>query len=114
MIFDADGGEFTFWPAGVVVSGDDSVELVIGVDAVAGQSLRSGADGLDRASVLGRRHGTTDPFVDLDAMPIDLTPWAGTRVLFDIKIRASGGLTDLARVPLNLVSASGRAADWTG
>lgn len=49
-----------------------------------------------QAAVLARRAETADPFVDIDAAPIDLTPYDGQTIPFEFKIAAgsvAGNLT---------------------
>jgi hypothetical protein len=76
----------------------DSVVIVGRVPCRAHQFLTA-SPSLSAASVLARRTGSGDPFVDLGSAPVDLTPYDGTTVSFDFKVRAAA-VTGFERVAL--------------
>jgi len=65
----------------------DSAVFVIKVPCLAHSSLRSLADA--SAKVLVRLNGTSDPFIDIAANPIDLNPYAGQTKSFDVKVHTN-------------------------
>lgn len=77
--------------------GADSVVIVARIPCKSGLKLATNSDG--RASVLARRTGSGDPFVNIATSPIDLTPYDGTNTDFDFKVHA-GSVTGLERVAL--------------
>lgn len=77
--------------------GADSVVIVARIPCRAGKFIATDNDA--RASVLARRTGSGDAFVNVADDPIDLTPYDGTNTDFDFKVRA-GSVTGLERVAL--------------
>lgn len=64
----------------------ESAVLIVRVPCAANQFLKS--DSNPYAQVLARRTGSGSVFQDIAASPIDLTPYADTLTLFDIKVVA--------------------------
>lgn len=64
----------------------ESSTFVVRVPCAANQFLRS--DENDYAQVLARIAGSSDAFSNLADSPIDLTPYAGLTVEFDLKVAA--------------------------
>lgn len=75
----------------------DSAVFVIKVPCQANSHLASEVNA--SAVVKARLNGTSDPFVDIAALPIDLNPYAGTTKLFDVKVHAND-ITGLVRAAL--------------
>jgi hypothetical protein len=65
----------------------DSSVFVVRVPCASGQWLKA-ADNAN-VRVVGRLHGTADPFVDLADDPISLDPYAGTNTDFDLKLHTN-------------------------
>jgi hypothetical protein len=76
----------------------DSVVIVASIPCAAQKFLAGPADG--SARVMARRSGSGDPFVDLSISPIDLTPFAGTSVLFDFKVHSLAVATGMVCLAL--------------
>lgn len=83
----------------ILEEGTESAIFVVRFPARAGQFLAANDDALVEA--LGRKSGTSDAFVNLFTDPIDLTPYDGQTVDFDIKASA-GMVTFLQRVGLQI------------
>ena len=61
--------------------------FVVRVPCVSGTFLAAAQS--EKATVLARLTGSGDPFIDIAATPLSLTPYADTTVNFDIKIVAA-------------------------
>jgi len=75
----------------------DSVVVAVLIPAKAGMKLTTDVNA--SASVMARLTGSGATFVDIAASPIDLTPWAGTTVGFDLKVH-SNAAASLARLAM--------------
>lgn len=80
-----------------LVEGAESDVILIRVPCLAGQHLA--ADGNASAQVFARLTGSGGPFLDISAAPIDLTPYAGLTVEFDLKMTA-GAVSGIKRVAI--------------
>jgi hypothetical protein len=83
FITDTNGTPLSSLPL-TLVELTDSAPVVIRVPCAAGLFLAS--PGHESAQVLARRSGTSDAYADLSTDPLDLSPYAGTVVEFDLKI----------------------------
>lgn len=86
IMTDTAGQELTYVSVELPESSDSAV-LTVRVPCVTGMSLA--ADDDPDVRVLGREAGSGDPFQDLSASPIDLTPYAGTDQDFEVKLHAN-------------------------
>jgi len=77
----------------------ESPVFTVPVPALAGQFLTAGGDA--SASVLARVQGSGADFVDISAEPIDLTPYDGDEVTFDVKVLAAE-VTGVKRMALEV------------
>lgn len=111
MFYDTDGNEIADWRVTGLVAGHDSAVLVVGVDTPQDTDLTIHVD--ERITVLARLNGTSDPFVDIAASPIDLRTLSG-RIFFDLKLRASMDADGFDRVALNPGTVTESGAEWTG
>ncbi|HEV2860244.1 MAG TPA: hypothetical protein VGX48_04495, partial [Pyrinomonadaceae bacterium] len=82
-----------------LTAGAESPVFTVSVPAAAGHWLRSQVD--SSASVLARVQGSGADFVDISAEPVDLTPYAGDDVTFELKVLAAE-VTGVKRVALEV------------
>lgn len=95
-ITDSDGAAITVLSMSLS-AGAESAALTVRVPCLAGQFLV--ADGDPAASALARLQGSGDPYADISSSPIDLTPYAGQTVEFDLKVSA-GDAAGVKRVAI--------------
>lgn len=79
------------------VESTDSAPIIIKVPCVSGSWLTADDDLLVR--VLVRLNGTSDSYVDVQVSPVNLNPFSGTTVAFDMVVRTnsvSGGVSPMA------------------
>jgi hypothetical protein len=108
---DEASNELTYWPISGLRQGQYSAVLVVGVEDVpAAASLTVTAD--SRVSVLARRQGTADPFVNIAASPVDLSGFAGPIAWFEMKLLAAADITGAPRVALTPGAFTNSPADW--
>jgi hypothetical protein len=84
MIYDLDDNPISSFSMSVG-SGDDSV-LQLKADCVAGYELRS--DEVAGITVDARRQGDAS-WIAIETTPIDLSQWAGSRQIFEVRLTAS-------------------------
>lgn len=85
FILDTNGIPISALPVSLVEN-SDSLPVTIRVECVAGRYLASA--GHASAQVLARRSGTGDAYADLSVSPLDLTPYDGEIIDFDLKLHA--------------------------
>jgi hypothetical protein len=107
---DANGAELLYWPVGAIRSGADSAPLTIQVKCGPERLLTCEVN--PNGTVFGRQG--TDPYQDLAANPIDLTPFGIGYHSFQIYLHATVGLTGSIRLPLTLGFATHSPANWGG
>lgn len=87
-ITDAEGAAVGYIAADLT-AGEETLPVTVNVSPDAGDKLRASADPDGRASILAKPTGTMDALTDISAGEIDLTPYAGLTVQFDLVIRAA-------------------------
>lgn len=113
--YDIDGVELTEWRVTGLVAGQDSAVMIIGVDVPQDADFTMTVD--ERVSVMARLHGTSDPFVDIAEVPIDLRAMTETDfgvAYFDVKLRADADVEGFDRVALTPGTVSNSPAGWRG
>jgi len=96
VITDTNGAQITNVSYSLAELSDGPI-LVVVLSPLANQFLAAALD--TRAKVLARRTDSGNAFVDIAASPINLTPWAGQRVSFDVRVQTLA-VTGLERVAI--------------
>lgn len=110
MLTDDDGQRLYYWPISGLKAGMDSQTITVWeTDPQEGMTLGSTND--PNVKVMGRKHGTADPFLDLSLTAIPMTGMPAPAG-FDIYVHAEVTITEALRIPLSVGSVTQNPAAW--
>lgn len=95
IITDINGEALGYLPADLR-PGEETAPVTVIIAAAAGRRLRASIAA--EVQILARQTGTPGDWADISAAPVDLTPFAGQSVQWDIKVAALAGLTGRLRL----------------